>query len=458
MQMTRRQFGKGLSLGAGGLLLSPLVSKLEAEANGNDQQPTRFVFVVEGNGLWPHHIQPIGLPLNRERIQGGRMNVSPRMQDICLSEGNYDLPASLEPLAQHQQRLTIIQGLSGRICGGGHSNEYGGLGCYPRNGGPRAETIDAALARQVPSIFRHVALGISRDTRNDIIYDCSAAGPNQKVPIYTRPDLAYNMLFGRILRGNPQDEARAQQHLLNFMADDVRQLETHFAGSERERLQQYCHAFESIAQRQARLGDVDPRRINPMTDKYRSEVETDRLDAHFEIAATALVTGLTNVVTIASGVGSRHFEITFRGLGIDSNKHHIGHGQVADSQNLAIRIRRFHTTLIARLMDHLASVPEGNGTMLDNTLIVYMSENAEAHHSRCFEWPVIMLGNLGGRLRTGNRYLCFPEYGRPGHRTMSNLFTTFLHTVGDRRTHFGMKDPELEGALDQDGPLQELLA
>jgi len=458
LQDSRRSFLKQLSLGSGAVLLSPLVQQLQAEAAGVENRQPRFVFLVEGNGLWPDHIQPKGLPLQRERVDGRKMNVAPRLEDVCLSEGNHDLPASLEPLAKYRDKLTIIQGLSGRVCGGGHSNEYGGLGCYPRNGGPRAETIDAAIAKAIPAVFRHVALGISRDMRSDVIYDCSAAGPNQKVPIYTNPQLAYDMLFRKILRGNPQDEATTQKHLLDFMVDDVKRLESHFGGAEREKLQQYWHAFESIAQRQSRLGEVDLERIKPETDKYRSDVETDRLDAHFEIAAMALVTGMTNVVTLASGVGSRHFEITFKGLGINNNKHHIGHGQVADSNHMAVTIRRFHMQLVARLMDHLASVPEGDGTMLDNTVIVYLSENAEAHHSNCFEWPVVMLGDLGGRLKAGDRYLCFPQYGKPGHRTTANLFTTFLNAAGDRRERFGMKDPELEGALDQDGPLEELLA
>ena len=460
MSISRRQFGKGLTLGAGSLLLSPLIQRLEAEAAGVNQRQPRFVFLVEGNGLWPQHVQPLGIERHEERIENSQkmMNAAPRLEDIALSGGERQLPPSLEPLAKHIDRLSIIMGLSGRVCGGGHSNEYGGLGCYPRNGGPRAETIDAAVSKQIPAIFRHVALGISRDMRSDVIYDCSAAGPTQKVPIYTNPALAYDMLFGKVLRGNPKDEALTQKHLLDYVVDDVKRLEAHFAGAEREKLQQYWQAFESISQRQSRLGDVDPKRIGPMSDKYQSTVESDRLDAHFELAALALVTGMTNVVTLASGVGSRNFEITFKGLGINANKHHIGHLQVDGANEMAIKIRQFHMQLVTRLMDQLAAVPEGDGTMLDNTVIVYLSENAEGHHSSCYEWPVVMLGNLGGRLQAGDRYLCFPKYGLPGHRTMANLFTTFLHAVGDRRDRFGMQDVVLDGAIDQEGPLAELLA
>ena len=460
MNFTRRRFGKGLALGAGGCLLAPLVARLEAEAAGVDPAQPRFVFLVEGNGLWPQHVQPIGIPRQEERLENTQktLNAVTELEDISLSKADAELPPSLEPLARHRKRLTIVQGLSGRICGGGHSNEYGGLGCYPRTGGPRAATIDAALSKSVPAIFQHVALGISRDMRSDIIYDCSSAGPNQKVPIYTNPALAYDVLFSKVLRGNPQDEALAQRHLLDAVVEDTKRLERHFAGPEREKLQQYWQAFESISQRQSRLGDVDPRRIKPMSDKYKSDVETDRLDAHFELAALALATGMTNVVTLASGVGSRNFEITFKGLGINANKHHIGHFQVDGANEMAIKIRQFHMELVARLMDQLAALPEGSGTMLDNTVIVYLSENAEGHHSTCYEWPVVMLGNLGGRLNAGDRYLCFPKYGHRSHRTMANLYNTFLHAVGDRRKRFGMRDVVLDTAIDQDGPLPEFLA
>jgi hypothetical protein len=100
-------------------------------------------------------------------------------------------------------------------------------------------------------------------------------------------------------------------------------------------------------------------------------------------------------------------------------------------------------------------VPEGDGTMLDNTLIVYVSDGAEGHHSRCWEWPFVMLGSAGGKLKNG-RYVDYPGYGQLGHRTTANLYTTFLNLAGSSAERFGMADPNLKD-LDQTGPLTELL-
>lgn len=119
-------------------------------------------------------------------------------------------------------------------------------------------------------------------------------------------------------------------------------------------------------------------------------------------------------------------------------------------------IRRFHFELIARLMKKLQSVPEGDGTVLDNTVIVYLSDGAERHHSSCYEWPMVLIGNLGGRLRTNGRYLCWPKYGVKGHRTIANLYCTLLHAAGAPRDSFGDADLALKD-FDQSGPLDELL-
>ncbi|MCA9270914.1 MAG: hypothetical protein KDA41_20680, partial [Planctomycetales bacterium] len=116
----------------------------------------------------------------------------------------------------------------------------------------------------------------------------------------------------------------------------------------------------------------------------------------------------------------------------------------------------FHMELIARLATRLTGVPEGDGTMLDNTVIVYLSDAAEGHHSRCWEWPIVMLHGAGAAMQAGGHYLCYPKYGAPGHRTTANFFTTLLHAAGAPRDSFGMPDPELKH-LDQTGPLAELL-
>ena len=197
-----------------------------------------------------------------------------------------------------------------------------------------------------------------------------------------------------------------------------------------------------------------------VTDKFKSEVESDRLDAQFDIAAAALIGGLTNSLTIASGVGNPYFSVKFTGLGIDIGKHSIGHGgsfKDWSADELKVKIRKFHFQLIADLMKKLEAVPEGNGTMLDNTVIVYLSDAAEAHHSRCGQWPFVLIPGKNTGLK-GGHYIDFPHYMQEGHREIGNLYTTLLHAAGDKRAYFGIHDAMLKGKSRGDGPLEALLA
>lgn len=461
MSMNRRDVLKGVTLSAGGLLLAPILNRMQAFAAGRPVAPKRFVFVVESNGVRPEQLAPSGVTRDPRRQQAN--NGPAELIDVALADR--DLPVSLEPISRYKNRVTIVQGLSGRVCGGGHSNNFGALGCFPTPGESRSiadETIDGALAKTIPGIFPHIGLGISKRLESGVIYNISAIGPNRGLPTLCKPDQAYATLFGSVAGGRAREEFAAQNNLLDFMREDVRRVESNLAGEEREQLGAYLESFEALRNRQSRLNEIEQtlRERGPVVNnKYTSAVETDRLDAQFDIGAAALICGLTNVLTLSSAAGINDFDITFRGLGLNIDKHSIGHGgsfQGRTWADLYNMIRRYHFTLIAELMQKLERVREGDGTMLDNTVIVYLSDGAEGHHSRCWEWPMVVIGNIGARLRTG-RYLDYPGYGQRGHRTTANLYVTLLHLAGSNRDSFGVADSTLRD-LDQHGPLSEMFA
>ena len=379
------------------------------------------------------------------------------------------LPESLQPIEAYRDRLTIVNGLSGRIAGGGHSSDFGALGAYNCGSGvgssgmPAGETIDVALGKKLGGIFPHFGIGISDRKEHDVIYNSSAWGKGQPIPTICQPMTAYGALFGSVAGGNSGAEFNAKTNLLDFLREDVKRLQKQVAGSEHDKLAAHLKGYEDMRKRQSRLGEIEGtlRKNAPeVTDKFKSEVESDRLDAQFDIAAAALIGGLTNSLTIASGVGNPYFSVKFTGLGIDIGKHSIGHGGSFKDWNadqLKVKIRKFHFQLIADLMKKLEAVPEGNDTMLDNTVIVYLSDAAEAHHSRCGQWPFVLIPGKNTGLK-GGHYIDFPHYMQDGHREIGNLYTTLLHAAGDKRQYFGVRDAMLKGAARGDGPLEALLA
>ena len=379
------------------------------------------------------------------------------------------LPESLQPIKPWQDRLTVINGLSGRIAGGGHSNDFGALGAYNcgsgvgSSGTPTDETIDVALGKKLGGIFPHFGIGISGRKDDDVIYNSSAWGKGQPTPTICQPMTSYGALFGSIAGGNSKAEFNARTNLLDFLREDVKRLQGQVAGAEHDKLQAHLKGYEDMRNRQSRLCQIEGtlRRTAPkVTDKFKSEVESDRLDAQFDIAAAALIGGLTRSITIASGVGNPYFSIRFTGLGIDLDKHSIGHGGSFNGMNpsqLKVKIHKFHFQLIADLMKKLDAVPEGDGTMLDNTVIVYLSDAAEAHHSRCGQWPFVLIPGRNTGLK-GGQYIDFPHYMQDGHREIGNLYTTLLHAAGDKREYFGVHDAMLKGEAHGDGPLEPLFA
>ena len=251
-------------------------------------------------------------------------------------------------------------------------------------------------------------------------------------------------------------EEAVQSMLLDHMVDDIKRLQHALGGTDREKLDHYLSAFESLRERRRRLRglEADIRKHAPaVTDKYRSEVETDRLEAHFDIAAASLISGISNVVTLRADT----LEVTYRGLGISKHVHGLGHAEsVAGMTPVEARrrIRSFHVDQIAQVAAKLRAVPEGKGTMLAHTLIVYLSDAAEKHHASCEEWPFLLLGGLGSL--NGGRYLQYPGYGEQGHRTIAGLYNSMMHWVGHPQDQFGRLDLNLPPDCQQ-GPLPELI-
>jgi hypothetical protein len=457
LMATRRRFLQTALTGSGAIFLAPFVRQLDA-APGPAGRPVRIVFVLQGNGVYPAQIQPEGIerPRNPSTIE-----------DRPLA--GHTLARSIDPLEPFKDRLTLLNGLSGKVARGSHSSDFGALGCYPQTKGPFAETIDAALAKHLGGIFPHVGLGVRTEGGQSIIYNVSAWEKSKALPTQCNPMMAYQRLFASAATGDARKQFDVKTNLLDFMADDVRRLQAGLNSQERAKLDHYLDAFESMSGRQSALVQ-ESERIRAAApkpdDRYLPEGKLfERLDAQFEVAAGALLGGLTNVITLSSGCGPGTVGVSPDGteIGLEPGKigsHSIGHGSSVQGQTaeeLHIRIRRRHIESLARFLQKLESVPEGEGTFLDNTLVIFGSDSAEGHHPWCYEWPFLVIGDLGGRLKPGGRYLRFPWYGNPGHRTVANFYLTLLHAAGAPRDTFGLPDIALRD-LDQSGPLAELLS
>jgi len=465
--LTRRNFLR--NLGAGSLALSPFFQHLRAEASGKGHPPKRFVFVMRGNGLRPYGVVPTGL----EEFGHDRFKLD-RLVDRPLAD--LKLNPSMRSLEPFKDRLTIIQGLSSKVCKGPHGGHFGVLGAYTSgdHAPPRKETLDATLAKKFPGIFPHLAFHIG--TKSDELFrylDISAQGKNTRTPAYASAMLAYKEIFGTVMTGDDaRIETLAHRNLMDFLVDDVKRARKSLTSNEKEKLDHYLHGFEALRDRQVKLnmmGDSLAKRAPALDDKFTSEIETHRLEAHFDLAASALVTGLTNVVTIRAD----QLDVRYQGFDHPRMKeisvHEIGH--TADVEGIEDRfdsnwqqgremrelIRTYQMELIAGLAGKLNAMPEGDGTMLDHTVIVFLSDAGSQHHTGYENMPLVVLGNLDGAFKTG-RYLHYPTYNQSGHRILANFLMSLQHGAGLPVDHYGDRDLGLSETIDQNGPLAEWMA
>lgn len=447
--LNRRALLKGVSLGSGAVALSPFLRSLSAEEK--QPLPKRFVFVVKSSGLQGDYLNPEGLSHRGETL------VDAPLAGRKLSESM----TSLEPF---KDKLTIIQGLSGKMTNSGHSSFYGALGGYKASAHapPLFATIDGHLSEKFPSVFNHLGFKMGEGSQGTTFPSISAKGKGKQLPFQQNPLSAFENIFGSILEGGDLKKKYTRTgNVMDAMSEDIKKLQRSLPAQEREKLGHYLDGFEALRDRRIKLVSMQKmlkENAPELNEKYTSSVKTHHLEAHFDMASAALISGLTNVVTVHAD----DLSCVYSGIGVGNNVHAIGHGAgfaTLSSQDCRNAIRTFHIDLIASMAAKLSKIPEGNGTMLDNTIIVYTSDNAANHHSFGLDWPMIVLGNSGGALKTKGRYLAYPRYGSKNHNhTICNWFTTLCHIAGVPQDLFGQPDMALGKAEKQQGPLEELIA
>jgi hypothetical protein len=459
MDFRRRQLLKGLTLGSGSVLLTPMIQRVMAQQDDSAKtsRPARFVFVLQSNGFDAIQACPKSIThkpyADREKLESTSLK-------------DHKLPPGLAPLEPHKDRVTILQGLSGRCTGGGHSVHGGALGQFRTSGAnasPQGITIDYQLGQAVPGILPWLGVGMGSQAGRDAAMGFSARAAHKSMPIILSPEKAYNAFFSVAAGGELQKDFHLKRNVLDYMVKDVKKTKQAIGSLAGQELENYLSAYDQLAQRQYRLlknkdrlGKSAPKR----DDRFVSTVATERLAAQFEIASSALIGGLSNVATLTCAASEINAQ-PYLGIGVQESNHTYGHmgGNTATSRGLPLyeKTRSWLFGLIAGMVKRLEQIPEGDGTMMDNTVIVYMSDAPDTHHSTGYEWPIAMVGNLKGRLNLGGKYISFPGYGKPGHRTIGSLYTTFLQAVGQRQQTFGRLDPDLDVKLMQTGPVPELM-
>jgi len=461
---SRRHFLKTGMLGAGCLSLIP---QLLAAGSARKTQPTRFIFLHKGNGLLPDSLVPLTFD--------DKLKEAERKKDaFTVDLDKHELPAWMNPLSKHKNNLTILQGLSGKMCTTGHHTWCSSLGVYKANerlDSIKWATVDFELAKLFPSPFGHIELacfpgdgGNSRGNLNGIEKGFSARGPQQPNYAFGSPKVAMQELF-KSVAGDRSSQAsyELQRKLLEFAATNQANLAKQLSGVEYPKVGNYADALQDIRDRNGRveaMADVIRQHMPQLDQKFLNDEisTTDRQAGHAEVLLSSLISGMTNVVTFTlDELGTQYTGLP----GIESekvNQHDVGHGKaVAQFSAVEVRekIRHQHMNIVDSIVTRLKNTPEAGGTVFDNTMLFYFPDNGETHHSQGTEWPFIVIAGDNTRLDLGRRYIRLPGYGKVGHKTLGNWYTTILNAYGNSIDHYGALDVALN--IDQKGPIEQLL-
>lgn len=453
---SRRTFLKTAAAGLAGLAAGTRISSLGAEAVQAEETP-RFIFVRKGNGLFPSCLVPPSLSdADRKKEEAKQAFETPL--------DRHDLPDWLRPLEKHRKSLTLLQGLSAKMCQMGHSTYQSPLGVCrssERVATITRATVDVELGRMFPSPFEHLEFTCAGN-QVGVVRGMSAIGPRQPNYAFASPRAAHENLF---VLGSDNQEKQADYRMDNslhgFLARNLRETRVP-GGSEPEsrKIGDYVDAVEALRARNRRL-EAMADRIRKHTPALGAGVMKDQYTtveqqaAFVDLLLASLAAGLTNVATFTiDDLGTQYSGL----YDFEVNLHEIGHGkEIKGVPALEIRskVRTQHMTMLERLVDGLKSRPEGKGSMFDRTLILYLPENGETHHSIGTEVPFVILAGERVRLNLGSRYIRLPNYDEPGHRTLGNWYTTLLNAYGNPVKHYGDLDVGLK--IEQTGPIRQFL-
>ena len=471
MLLNRRELLRTTALGTASLALTPSFNHLMGApakpGNVNaDSPPHRFVFIRKSNGNLPRQF---GLP----SFSAEQAKMHKEKQPFEVGLDRHELPEWLSALDGFKDNMTILHGISMSVSGGGHYSYSGCMGAFKagRNvlSNIKRATIDFELARLFPSPFGHVEMSLAvphaREIRTGIVSGYSAPAPQQRNYCYADPMTAYDELFKSV---TDPGAVASDNALLDHLREQESRRLSGLNGDERLKIHNQVDSLKSIRDRNAKVAALGDRisKYLPVLDPVHANGGPDatlpqKQAAFTDVIVAALASGLTNVVTYTiDDLGTKIASLPENNE--KTSIHAVGHGgSDPDGRPAFMRnvIKTHHMKQVHTLVTRLKAIPEADGTMFDNTTIIYMPETGAGHHGPDTEAPVVVLTGRNSRLDLAGRYIRLPFHGTKGHKTLSNWYTTLLNAYGNPIEHYGDMDLTMQrNRLDQTGSIDQFLA
>ncbi len=441
-QLTRRAFLHGT---AGALVALPCLAAQRAYAAA----PKRLLIMAVGNGTAPEHYWPTAPGATPPPLNKPLEEYVYRSASTALDTGDHALSPILKPLELFRKDITLVEGLDNCDGFGGH-RMYGALltGRFPTEGNDegrsaRGMSVDQVLAGHIGKDTRFPSLQFGSYARDNssLFGVLSWYGDGKGAPAENDP---YKM-FARLFAGTPQTQDRLAQlvrdekrSVLDFATTRIKTLEQRLGGADRAKLQNYFEALRSV-EKQLAFDGTGAAGCSPASVAKGLDIKSDDhvamvTNAQVDMVVAALACDMTRVITLQ--VGHEGSDMTHPWLGVNEG-HHSGLGHSPDN-NFArvadmIKVGQWHAGVVADLIGKLKAVPEGSGTLFDNTLVVWVNGMTKGSTHLNQNQPTLLAGGFGGAFKTG-RYIRLAENAK---RSYGDMWWEVLRAAGVNVPSFG---------------------
>lgn len=385
---------------------------------------------------------------------------------------DFELPYALEPLAPFKSSLNVLSGLDKAAShrGDGHYAKTANFltgepvtkttGKDISAGGISMDQLAASKLGHLtplPSLelgIDPVISGIDSNVGYTRLYGSYISWRTPTVPVAKEinPRFVYERLFGakdedgREIR-KKRDEDRL--NLLDLALDDATRLRGQLGRDDQVKLDEYLESVRAVEKRIEFALKPDPRDWKPEPGLQLPAAPGERIPQDFrehvklmlDLMVLAFQTDSTRVLSFmfANDVSGRNFSFL---PGVSGGHHDMSHHEDKEEKIAAYsEINRWHVEQYAYLLDRLNSIPEGEGTLLDNSMILFGSSISDGNRHDPANLPIVIAGRSGGALKTGQ------HVASPKNTPLCNAYVNMINAFGVPVDEFG----------DSQGPIKELL-
>ena len=371
----------------------------------------------------------------------------------ATSGRDFEFTPILEPLKPFKNQMVVLGGLSNREA---DSKGNEGVGDHSRAGtsflsgahakktdGPdmrAGTTLDQILAQkyasetQLPSL--ELTLGANEWIGScDPGYACpysrtiSWRTPTSPLPMENDPRVVFERLFGDVTSTDPAVRlARMKENrsLLDSLVEEVKHFQKGLGSGDRSKMTEYVDAVRDIERRIQRAEEQNNRELVQVEKPGAIPI---RYDEHakllFDLQLLAFQSDLTRVFTMMMGYEGS--DRAYPEIGVPDGHHSLTHNIDPVPYGKVTKINQYHVQMIAYFLERLRATPDGDGTLLDHSVLLYGSGISNGNTHSHVDVPVVMMGGGGGRIK-GGQYLRFADLPMTNvHRNVFEMFNVPLN-------------------------------